>query len=143
VNEVELIIDARPLDCGTCRSCCQNNPGLFIIKELGDDPALYEGYLEERDGIPLIKTKSNGDCVFLDREKGCTAYDIRPSLCRKYDCRRDYIKWSALSRVERRALIKSRQVNQSVQKEGRRRLKKDIEANNVQVRQRQADAGQG
>ncbi|MEQ9517823.1 MAG: hypothetical protein RLN89_00140, partial [Parvibaculum sp.] len=61
---------------------------------------------------------------FLDRAKGCTAYDIRPNPCRSYDCRRDYMKWVAEPRAERRALLKRGFLKKHVQQEGRRLLKK-------------------
>jgi len=133
VLELEALLEANPLDCGSCRKCCQSHPGLLILEELGDDASLYEGYLtvDKRCGKEMLKTKANGDCIYLDVEKGCTAYDIRPNPCRQYDCRRDYIRWSAETREERRKLIKTGQVTQNVQKEGRLRLKKIIEGNKL------------
>lgn len=123
MDEVEALILMNPLDCGSCSNCCQSNPGIYILEELDDDPSLYEGYLDYRDGQPILKTKPNGDCIFLDREKGCTAYDIRPNPCRSYDCRRDYMKWIAEPRAERRALLKRGFLKKHVQYEGRKRLK--------------------
>jgi Fe-S-cluster containining protein len=135
VLELEALLEANPLDCGDCHKCCQSHPGLLILEEFGDDVTLYEGNLtvEKRCGEQMLKTKPNGDCVYLDADKGCTAYDIRPKPCRVYDCRRDYIRWSAETRAERRRLIKTGQVTQNVQKEGRLRLKKIIDANNLKT----------
>ena len=31
-----------------------------------------------------LREKSNGDCVFYDREAGCTIYDVRPRQCRTW-----------------------------------------------------------
>jgi len=39
-------------------------------------------------GIPLVKLKmvenTNGACIFLDQQKGCTIYHARPLVCRSY-----------------------------------------------------------
>jgi Fe-S-cluster containining protein len=31
-----------------------------------------------------LREKSNGDCVFYDREQGCTVYTVRPRQCRTW-----------------------------------------------------------
>tara|TARA_R110002096_G_scaffold96435_3_gene215233 strand:- start:69 stop:479 length:411 start_codon:yes stop_codon:yes gene_type:complete len=124
----EVLKDA-PLECGACNKCCRKNPGIFLIPEHGDDPGLYEGHLDVIDGRPILKTKSNGDCIYFDLEKGCTNYNNRPNVCRIYDCRSDYMQWLAKPRTERRAMMKSGLLNQSVQKEGRQRLKAVLSRN--------------
>ncbi|MEQ9520874.1 MAG: hypothetical protein RLN89_15700, partial [Parvibaculum sp.] len=63
MDEVEALILSNPLDCGSCSNCCQSNPGIYILKELGDDASRYEGFLDYRDGEPILKTKPNGDCI--------------------------------------------------------------------------------
>ena len=39
-------------------------------------------------GIPLVKLlmrdNSNGACIFLDKERGCSIYQFRPLVCRSY-----------------------------------------------------------
>ncbi len=124
MNEVEALLAANPLDCGSCRACCQHKPGILIVEEVGDDLALYDGFLDKIGDLQFLKTKPNGDCIFLNRETGCTAYDIRPTACRWYDCRDDYLKWVSKSRQERRELQKQSVLNKQVQQEGRKRLRK-------------------
>ena len=31
-----------------------------------------------------LREKANGDCVFYDRQAGCTVYPVRPSQCRTW-----------------------------------------------------------
>jgi hypothetical protein len=31
-----------------------------------------------------LREKTNGDCVFYDRAKGCTVYSVRPRQCRTW-----------------------------------------------------------
>lgn len=33
--------------------------------------------------IPALKTKVNGDCIFLKNKK-CSIYNVRPNICRMY-----------------------------------------------------------
>jgi hypothetical protein len=35
-------------------------------------------------GKRSLREKSNGDCVFYDRQKGCTIYSVRPPQCRTW-----------------------------------------------------------
>lgn len=32
----------------------------------------------------VLKQRSNGDCVFLDRERRCSVYERRPEICRRF-----------------------------------------------------------
>ncbi|MBD3667334.1 MAG: YkgJ family cysteine cluster protein [Parvibaculaceae bacterium] len=136
MDELELILESNPLDCGACKKCCQNNPGILLLSDAGDDPSLYEGGVDFVDGQPILKRKANGDCVYLDSEKGCTIYEKRPQICRSYDCRRDYMRWISLSRQERRMQKKSGQLNPLVQKEGGRRLEAVFESSSGRASRR-------
>lgn len=127
MDDIDSIVRNHPLACGACNKCCRKNPGVLLFPELGDDPSLYDTYAELVDGRQLVKAKPNGDCTYLDLEKGCTIYEKRPRVCRSYDCRSDYITWVAHPREERRALMKSGRLNSGVQKEGRLRLKKILD----------------
>ena len=31
-----------------------------------------------------LREKANGDCVFYDRDSGCTVYSVRPRQCRTW-----------------------------------------------------------
>lgn len=81
------VIDPRPtmhVPCGTCTECCKGD-AIFLHPECGDDPAQYE--TENYQGRTILKHHPNGDCVYLDRQRGCTIHDRRPTICREMDCR--------------------------------------------------------
>ena len=125
MQTIEDIVRENPIDCGACTKCCRHFPSIFILPELGDDLSLYEGDIE-RDptyGKIRLKYQPNGDCIYLDRKTGCTAYDKRPRICHAYDCREGYIKNMSHSRTERRALMKAGTIDEAVHKEGQKRLK--------------------
>lgn len=80
--------------CTRCGNCCTGEPGnvwvspeeLQAIANELDEPleevqAVYTR--SAKRGISL-REKSNGDCVFFDREQGCTIYDQRPAQCRTW-----------------------------------------------------------
>jgi Fe-S-cluster containining protein len=54
-------------------------------------------------GVPLdahtvvMASKENGDCMYLDRETGCTIWNRRPQVCQDFDCR------NILAEIERNA----------------------------------------
>ncbi len=127
MNNLEAIISAHPIECGACQKCCKSNPGIQILPEVGDDPDLYEGYTEVIQGQLLLKRQSNGDCIYLDSERGCTNYENRPSICRSFDCRRGYVHWMGRSRKERQAAKKSGQLNPKVQLEGEKQLQRSLD----------------
>ena len=129
MNQLETLISSNPIECGACQKCCQNNPGIQILPEFGDDPALYTGNTEEIDGHLVLKRQSNGDCVYLDSVTGCSNYENRPSICRSFDCRRGYMHWMGRRRKERLAAKKSGQLNPRVQREGEKQLKQILNAN--------------
>ena len=72
------------IPCGSCTACCQND-AVFLHPEYGD-PA--EDYItEEYEGRIVLAHKENGDCIYLDRKRGCTIHDRAPAVCRELDCR--------------------------------------------------------
>jgi Fe-S-cluster containining protein len=76
----------RPLVCDSCTACCRG-PNRCLVLDPRDDPGQYETY--EEHGTVFLARKDNHDCVYLT-DKGCSIYDRRPIICRKFDCR-DYI----------------------------------------------------
>ncbi|MBT4334504.1 YkgJ family cysteine cluster protein [archaeon] len=57
-----------------------------LLKE--GDPAL-EGYLrysllDKKGRLLRLKTKKDGKCIFLNDDKKCEIYDIRPNICKIY-----------------------------------------------------------
>jgi hypothetical protein len=54
--------------------------------EWGDDESQYK--TESYKGRVILAHKNNKDCVYLNRQTGCTIYERRPSVCRGLDCRK-------------------------------------------------------
>lgn len=81
------VIDPRPtrdVPCNGCTVCCQND-AVFLHPECGDDPAKYQIEIAD-DGRAMLAHKPNRDCIYLDRDKGCTIHADRPVVCREMDC---------------------------------------------------------
>lgn len=80
--------------CTQCGQCCTGAPGFVWVtddevealaafrKEPVDEfTALYT---RKARGRRTLREKANGDCVFYDRDKGCTVYPVRPPQCRTW-----------------------------------------------------------
>ena len=86
--------DGLSFTCTQCGACCTGAPG-FVWVDPGEiaQLAAFRGqtvddfgkrYLRKvGDRISLIEHR-NGDCVFWDRQQGCTVYDARPVQCRTW-----------------------------------------------------------
>lgn len=70
--------------CDGCVACCQKDR-IYLKPSMGDDPRKYVTQVVGNQ-ITLLH-KGNGDCVYLDRERGCTIWNKRPVVCREFDCR--------------------------------------------------------
>ena len=86
--------DGLRFTCTRCGHCCTGEPGFVWV---GDDDlaALAEARGETLDEVKALYTRStprgrtlreknNGDCIFYDREQGCTVYAVRPPQCRSF-----------------------------------------------------------
>jgi Fe-S-cluster containining protein len=86
--------DGLRFRCTRCGNCCTGEPGhvwvnaeeLATIAEHRGEPveevvALYT-YVGYRGRS--LREKGNGDCVFYDRQAGCTIYSVRPRQCRTW-----------------------------------------------------------
>lgn len=105
--------------CGSCRRCCHDTL-VALFPEHGDDVASYRcapSPMLEGERLALA-SKPNGECIYLD-DHGCTIHDRAPLLCRLFDCRRFFARYS---RAERRQLVKTGMVDAELFDEGRRRL---------------------
>jgi Fe-S-cluster containining protein len=80
--------------CTQCGHCCTGEPG-FVWVDDDDLAALaeYRGETAEQvkalytrwtDRGRTLREKLNGDCVFYDRDAGCTVYPVRPPQCRTW-----------------------------------------------------------
>ena len=80
--------------CTRCGNCCTGPPGfvwvneeeLAVIAEFrGESKEQTKAVYTRLDGRDRsLKEKANGDCVFYDRQAGCTIYPVRPRQCRTW-----------------------------------------------------------
>jgi Fe-S-cluster containining protein len=80
--------------CTRCGACCTGAPGYVWVNEeqiealsqfLGESIAEFTRRYVRRVGPRLsLVERPNGDCVFWDREAGCTVYPARPVQCRTW-----------------------------------------------------------
>ena len=86
--------DGLRFRCTRCGHCCTGPPGfVWLNDEEVSAIARYRGETKEQtealytrlcDGERSLKEKANGDCVFYDRQAGCTIYPVRPRQCRTW-----------------------------------------------------------
>ncbi len=85
--------DGLHFECGRCGHCCQGEGYVWVGKRrieaiarfLGLDPEAFgRRYLRRVGGRLSLVEKADGDCVFWDREQGCTIYEARPEQCRSF-----------------------------------------------------------
>lgn len=86
--------DGLRFSCTRCGKCCTGEPGFVWIND--EELAALAEYLHEplaqvkamytrRSYAELtLREQSNGDCIFYDREQGCTIYPVRPRQCRTW-----------------------------------------------------------
>lgn len=87
-------VDGLRFTCTRCGHCCTGEPGYVwvgteeieaIAAHLGIPADEVRGLYtkQARRGLSL-REKANGDCVFWDRDSGCTVYPVRPPQCRTW-----------------------------------------------------------
>jgi len=80
--------------CTQCGNCCTGAPG-YVWVEAGEIEALADQlgvsltefqamYTRQVGKHRSLRERSNGDCVFFERGKGCTVYEARPTQCRTW-----------------------------------------------------------
>lgn len=83
-----------PFRCTRCGNCCTGTPGFVWVSD-EELAALADFRGEALDEVRelysrlahrgrTLREKDNGDCVFYDREAGCTVYPVRPRQCRTW-----------------------------------------------------------
>lgn len=80
--------------CTQCGKCCTGAPGYVWVNEeeqialarfRGEPLREFTGlYTRPARGKVTLREKENGDCVFYDRDRGCTVYAVRPRQCRTW-----------------------------------------------------------
>jgi Fe-S-cluster containining protein len=86
--------DGLRFSCTRCGHCCTGEPGNVWVtdEELAAIAAHRGETLEEVRSLytrwtargRTLREKTNGDCVFYDRQEGCTVYPVRPPQCRTW-----------------------------------------------------------
>jgi Fe-S-cluster containining protein len=101
--------------CNGCRLCCQREL-VMLFPEEGDD---VSSYVHEIMGpMIVLKRRPNGDCVYLG-DGGCTIHDRAPVMCKAFDCRLNFLKYS---RNERRVMVRDGLASKELFEAGRKRL---------------------
>lgn len=86
--------DGLQFTCTQCGKCCTGDPGYVwvddaevtaLTKLRGEKEHEFRAlYTRNAKGQVTLREKANGDCVFYDRQKGCTVYRARPRQCRTW-----------------------------------------------------------
>jgi Fe-S-cluster containining protein len=86
--------DGLRFECTRCGKCCTGAPGFVWVNddELRAIAEFRGESVEEVTGLytrlarrrRTLREKANGDCVFYDRQAGCTIYPVRPRQCRTW-----------------------------------------------------------
>ncbi|HSR50731.1 MAG TPA: YkgJ family cysteine cluster protein [Acidobacteriota bacterium] len=87
--------DGLCFECTRCGDCCGGEPGVVVVnaqeiavlaRRLGVEEDLFRRrYVRRLDGGALsLKEKDNYDCVFYQRDQGCSVYSDRPRQCRTW-----------------------------------------------------------
>jgi Fe-S-cluster containining protein len=80
--------------CTRCGNCCTGPPGVVWVEpeEIAAIAEFRGEKVEETRDLHTrvvgrdrsLREKANGDCVFYDRERGCTIYPVRPRQCQTW-----------------------------------------------------------
>ena len=86
--------DGLRFECTRCGNCCTGAPGyVWVTPAEVQAIADYRGepvaevravYTRKVNGHVSLRERANGDCVFWDRQTGCTVYPARPAQCRTW-----------------------------------------------------------
>lgn len=105
---------SQEVPCDNCTLCCQGDAVRLLP---GDNHSLYitEPHpMHSKEKV--LAHKENGDCIYLDRAKGCTIHAHRPIMCGTMDCRNIY-KLLPVSQVNE--LLKNGALNSAVYNRGK------------------------
>jgi Fe-S-cluster containining protein len=86
--------DGLRFRCTRCGNCCTGEPGNVWVndEEIAAIAELRGESVEEVIALHThigprgrsLRERVNGDCVFYDRQRGCTIYPVRPRQCRTW-----------------------------------------------------------
>ena len=86
--------DGLRFTCTRCGACCTGEPGYVWVNEeeiaaiathRGESSAEVTGmYVRQVGNRRSLRERPNGDCIFYDKEQGCTIYPVRPRQCQTW-----------------------------------------------------------
>jgi uncharacterized protein len=86
--------DGLRFRCTRCGNCCTGPPGFVWVNDK-EIAAIAEHRGESVEEVShrhvrqvgnrrSLRERANGDCVFFDKEQGCTIYPVRPRQCQTW-----------------------------------------------------------
>ena len=104
-------------ECNKCSACCRLSPGYVYLsqrdlttlcqwfklsqEEFIEKYCRWVGYYEGKEALALVELK-NYDCIFWNKDSGCTAYGARPIQCSTYPfwswILKDRDSWNSISK---------------------------------------------
>lgn len=132
--------DGLRFSCTRCGHCCSGQPGSVRVSD--EEIETFAEHLDLanrefrevytrslRGGDVSLREKSNGECVFFDRDGGCSVYALRPQQCRTWPFWRGVVhseqRWSEEARdcpgMNRGSLRAADEILQIVAADGTRR----------------------
>ena len=89
LEKLNKIYDTVPSGkCEGCAKCCMESVGinltefLNIYKYLKERPEIYNKYIDKVLDYYFMEYKEKKPCPFLDENKRCAIYEVRPLNCR-------------------------------------------------------------
>ena len=107
--ELSWYSEGLHFECTRCGACCTGAPGfVWVDSEQIAQLAEYRGQTVETFARRFVRQvgeryslieRPNGDCIFWDRQAGCTVYPARPEQCRTWPFWRENLvtrdEWAA------------------------------------------------
>ncbi len=94
IDETPWYRDGLRFECTRCGACCTGAPGyVWVDSEEIARLAEFRGESFEEFSSKYVRQvgiryslieRPGGDCIFWERDRGCTVYSARPSQCRTW-----------------------------------------------------------
>jgi Fe-S-cluster containining protein len=105
--------DGLSFECTRCGACCTGAPGyVWVNKQEIADLAAFRGETVEEFARRFVRKvgedyslieKPGGDCIFWDKNAGCTVYPARPIQCQAWPFWPENVKsakaWEHVTRI--------------------------------------------
>ena len=91
IMEHDLPESNVPCESVKCTECCEKLSPFLTEEEFKSGRYIYTLLQSGDPEKPVIAIpRTDHGCIYLDRNKKCTIYDIRPKACRQFDCRSNH-----------------------------------------------------